>query len=264
METSRSLRGIDAEAAKSIYSNRVGWYVSGRPTYPRQVLTVLADSAGLSRGSKVADIGSGTGIFSALLLSHGCEVFGVEPNAAMRSEAERRLADDAHFHSVDGSAEATTLPDASVDLVTAAQSLHWFDRQGAGQEFKRVLRREGRLAFVWNERRREGDSFLQEFDALLLRLLPGYAEALRLGGDAVVFAREFLGNEDLAVSRIKHEQQLDETALLGRVFSTSYAPAASSPAFAETEAGLRELYRRHQSGGLVRIEYETIVIVGRF
>ena len=74
-----------------------------------------------------------------MLLENGNPVFGVEPNADMRQAGERLLA-DFRVHQRAGTAEATTLPDASVDFVTAAQAAHWFDRARARKEFVRILK----------------------------------------------------------------------------------------------------------------------------
>ena len=60
------------------------------------------------------------GFGRALLLENGNIVFGVEPNADMRQAGERLLADFPKFTSLAGSAEATTLPDASVDFVSCS------------------------------------------------------------------------------------------------------------------------------------------------
>ncbi len=122
------------------FRGRAELYARHRPGYPGEVVTLLEDECGLRAGSVVADLGSGTGILAAMLLARGCRVFGVEPNADMRAEGARALAAQEGFVSVDGRAEATTLPDASVDLVTAAQAFHWFDRPRARAEFARILK----------------------------------------------------------------------------------------------------------------------------
>src|SRR4051794_35122333 len=119
--------GGGAVDSKARFSDRVENYVKYRPTYPTAVLGYLRDEAGLTVQSVVADVGSGTGISSELFLRAGCTVYGVEPNADMRAAADGLLAQYPAFRSVDGSAEATTLPAGSADLVIAGQAFHWFD-----------------------------------------------------------------------------------------------------------------------------------------
>src|SRR2546422_6524206 len=100
----------------------------------RAAIDLLATRCGLSPAAVVADIGSGTGILTELLLASGAQVIAVEPNDAMRAAAEARLSAQARFRSVNGTAEATTLPSASIDLLVAGQAFHWFDVDQARSE----------------------------------------------------------------------------------------------------------------------------------
>src|SRR3974390_1220982 len=121
------------------FSARVGTYVRYRPGYPAEVLELLRRECGLKPQHVVADIASGTGLFTRLLLENGNRVFAVEPNQHMREAGARFLGKHEKLTSVAGTAEDTTLPSASVDLVTAAQAAHWFDRVRARPEFARIL-----------------------------------------------------------------------------------------------------------------------------
>jgi Methylase involved in ubiquinone/menaquinone biosynthesis len=123
----------------------------------------------LAATSSVADVGSGTGILTELLLETGAAVFAVEPNREMREAAERLLNDYGRFRSVHGTAEDTTLPTASVDLITASQAFHWFDVQKARRELARILKPGGRVALIWNERPLDAMPFLDDYEALLRR-----------------------------------------------------------------------------------------------
>src|SRR5581483_4013685 len=134
------------------FSSRVNDYVLYRPGYPAQILELLKTECGLTGDSEIADIASGTGIFTRMLLENGNRVFGVEPNDDMRKAGESFLASYRNFTSVAGTAEATTLADHSVDFVTAAQAAHWFHRERARKEFVRILRPGGWTVLIWNER----------------------------------------------------------------------------------------------------------------
>src|SRR5215213_9046102 len=112
---------------KSRFSSRVENYVKYRPTYPPHLLDLFARQFNFTRNWVVADIGSGTGISSKLFLDHGNTVFAIEPNRQMREAAESLLKGYPNFHSIDASAEATTMPDKSMDLIIAAQAFHWFN-----------------------------------------------------------------------------------------------------------------------------------------
>jgi ubiquinone/menaquinone biosynthesis C-methylase UbiE len=139
---------------KQRFSGRASSYAKARPGYPHELFDHLFSVGALSKGCKVADLGSGTGIFSELLLSHGVAVYAVEPNLEMRDLAEARLSLAPGFHSVPGCAERTTLPDGSMDAATAAQAFHWFDPDLTREELRRVLRPRGQVIMVWNNRRK--------------------------------------------------------------------------------------------------------------
>src|ERR1700677_366465 len=139
------------------FSNRVENYRRYRPGYPQAVIDLIRAAAQLEPGDDVADIGSGTGILTRLLLLAEWTVHAVEPNAAMRDAAEADL--DMYlprFHSVDARAEKTGLPDASIDAITCAQAFHWFEREAVHKEFNRILRPHGWTFVIWNERKRGG------------------------------------------------------------------------------------------------------------
>src|SRR5262245_840572 len=118
------------------FSARADAYARARPSYPQAVFDVLREHYTLAEGTVGADLGAGTGIFSRLLLEAGAVVFAVEPNADMRLEAERSVpsARAPFFRSIAARAEETSLPAASIDLVTAAQAFHWFDIEQARRE----------------------------------------------------------------------------------------------------------------------------------
>lgn len=131
---------MDERQPTERFSDRVADYVRYRPAYPEDLLRTLVEATGLGPGRVVADVGSGTGISAALLLRSGARVLAVEPNPEMRRAAEERLGGEPRFRSVAGTAEATTLPSASVDLVTAGQAFHWFDPEPTRREWLRILR----------------------------------------------------------------------------------------------------------------------------
>src|SRR5258706_4086166 len=133
------------------FSNRVANYVKYRPDYPREIIGFLEANCGLTHESVIADIGCGTGISSRLFLENCNRVIGVEPNAAMRAAAEEQLAEFPEFTAVDGTSEHTALPDASVDIVAAAQAFHWFDPEKTRPAFRRILKTAAYNVLIWND-----------------------------------------------------------------------------------------------------------------
>jgi SAM-dependent methyltransferase len=247
--------------ATSRFSDRVENYIRYRPGYPKEVLGVLEKDCGLSRDCVVADIASGTGIWTRMLLQNGNSVLGVEPNTEMRLAAERLLAGFPKFTSVPGAAEATTLQDQSVDLVTAAQAAHWFDRAPARREFVRILKPGGWLVLLWNERLTDSTAFLREYEELLLTYGTDYAAVRHeRTTDAV---NEFFDPAPFQEQTFAMRQEFEYAGIEGRLLSSSYAPG---PEHSKYEAMLRELrgvFDKHAVAERVAVDYKTRVYFGR-
>jgi SAM-dependent methyltransferase len=239
------------------FTHLVDNYARHRPGYPPAAIGLLEGRCGLREQSVVADLGSGTGILTELLLRTGAEVIGVEPNDAMRAAAESALSGYPRFRSVAGSAESTTLDAESIDLLVAAQAFHWFDVPRARLEALRVLRSGGWAALLWNERPAEATVFLAEYEALLLRYAAEYARITASRADPVAM-QSFLG-PTMEVASFPNQQVLDFEGLTGRLLSSSYAPQAGHPQHEPIMAGLREIFERHQEGGRVVMPYRTLV-----
>jgi len=251
-----------ANDATTRFSERVDDYVRYRPSYPGAVVECLRDEFGLRAEHAVADVGSGTGILSELLLKNGNAVIGVEPNGPMRAAAERLLAGYPRFRSVAGTAEATTLDDACVDWVTAGQAFHWFDVERARVEFRRILRPGGRVMLLWNNRL-EHTPFLAEYEGLLQKLGTDYLRIKHQGVESDGSIERFYGSGGFVRREFENRQVLDLDGLRGRTMSASYVPKAGQAGHAEMIAALEGLFARYAEGGRVVLEYQTRMYVGR-
>lgn len=243
------------------FTDRVDDYVRYRPRYPDALVTYLAQEAELTPESIVADIGSGTGFLAEVFARHGCEVYGVEPNAAMRTAGEALLAAYPRLHSVEGTAEATRLPPATVDWAVAGQALHWFNQDTARAEWRRILRPGGRIAICWNERDAEHSGFLREYNALLLRYVPEYKDVGHRHMGPATYERLF-GHDRYRLGTFPNAQAFDRESLRGRMRSSSYAPKPGHPAHTALMADLDALFDRYQQDGQVTFTYVTKVYWG--
>jgi SAM-dependent methyltransferase len=107
-----------------------------RPRPPADLADLIRQWSGVDRPD-VVDLGAGTGLSTALWP----DAVGVEPDPGMRAVAAAR-----GLRVVDGTAEATGLPDRCADVVTASQALHWFDPDRTFPEVARILRPGGVFA----------------------------------------------------------------------------------------------------------------------
>jgi SAM-dependent methyltransferase len=242
------------------FSSRVEHYVRARPAYPSDILGVLNQECGFSTTSVVADVGSGTGIFTRLLVENGNRVFAVEPNREMRRAAESYLAEYPNFVSLDGRAEATTLPDRSVDLITSAQAAHWFDQDKAVPEFQRILKPNGYLVLVWNERRIAASALGADYEELVRQYGIDYDQVKQRGSASA--GKKFFGTNRFVERRLSNYQDLDYPALEQRLLSSSYVPPLGDERCAPMLAKLRQFFEKHHSRGRIRMEYDTKLYLG--
>ena len=254
--------------SKDRFTDRAEVYASHRPSYPPALLKFLRDELSLQPGHVVADVGSGTGILSELLLTVGCAVHAVEPNREMREKAESRFAGNSTFadtfHSVDGNAEATGLTPNSVDLVIAAQAFHWFEPEATGEEFRRILH-PGRWAVVcWNNRRTDLAGFDERYEELLDTLGETYHKIKNLWHDAPGKFGAMFPDGCKGPVKFPHAQRHDWEGLRGRLHSSSYAPTPGTVEFDRVEGQLRNLFDEFQQEGAVTLHYTADVYWGRF
>ncbi|MGA8839741.1 MAG: class I SAM-dependent methyltransferase [Candidatus Aquilonibacter sp.] len=231
------------------FSKRAEDYARYRPSYPTQAIAAIVD--GFTK-PRVADLGAGTGISSVLLADAGAHVFAVEPNAAMRSSIPSRP----EIVVVDGTAEATTLPDHSVDVVTAFQAYHWFNPDLVLAEAERIGRRDVRFAAVWNERD-ETDAFMLAYSDIIRRYMADDTETARRASAVDNDLRRH-GWSNVRVLEFRHEKPVGWEGLIGRTRSASYLPR-EGPAYESMAAELRALYDRAVELGGVRFVLQTSV-----
>jgi len=242
------------------FSDRVENYVRYRPGYPPEVLDLLRAECGLQPSHIIADIASGTGVFTRLLLENGNSVFAAEPNLEMREMGIHQLEAYQRLVSVAGTAEKTTLRSASVDFVTAAQAAHWFDLPRARAEFARILRPGGWCVLIWNERRTATTPFLRDYEQLLLTYGTDYKEVRHERTTAII--HEFFAPARCEERVFSLRQQFDYEGTAGRLLSSSYAPLEGHPSHAPMMQELRRIFRAYARDNEVEFEYNTRVYYG--
>lgn len=244
------------------FSSRVENYLKYRPHYPPAVIETLMAECQLTPHSHVADVGSGTGILAELFLQNGNPVFGVEPNREMREAGERLLQHHPNFHSLDGQAEATTLADHSVDFITAGQAFHWFDRKLTHAEFQRILKPEGWVMLVWNERDPTDTPFLRAYEQLLYEYAPDYAQVNHKNVDEAAL-ESFYEPGGFSSKKFNNQRDADYEGVQGRLRSSSYTPEVGHPQYEPMLAELHNIFQTHQTNGRVAFDYLTTMYYGR-
>ncbi|MCL2072041.1 MAG: class I SAM-dependent methyltransferase, partial [Oscillospiraceae bacterium] len=123
-----------------VFTGRADVYAKARPSYPDSALEYIVSLA--PSKAVFADIGAGTGKFTECLAKQGRKLFAVEPNDDMRKQLVTTLSSFPNATIINGTAEVTTLPSNSVDVITVAQALHWFDPEIFRAECRRIAKQE--------------------------------------------------------------------------------------------------------------------------
>jgi SAM-dependent methyltransferase len=240
------------------FTGRSEAYARNRPTYPDEAIAEIIARCGLKAGDLLVDVGCGTGISSRIFADRGLRVIGIEPNDEMRESAESLPHENISY--VKGTGEHTGLDDQTAGAVLAAQAFHWFDPDAALAEFHRILKPNGWVILMWNERD-PSDEFTKEY-GLLLQTLPETSKVEMHRGAAGMPLLSSPLFKDACRLSFKNDQRLRQDGLLGRAFSTSYVPTTFPEAdiFADQ---LRSLFSKFQQDDAITLHYETSVYLAR-
>jgi SAM-dependent methyltransferase len=246
------------------FSDRVDDYRRYRPGYPVAVIDLIREASGIKAPASIADIGSGTGVLTKMLLEAGFEVAAVEPNASMRLAAEEDLRHFDRFHSVAATAEQTGLAGASLDVITVAQAFHWFVPGATAREFKRLLRPNGWVFIIGNHRQKHASPFDSDYEELFKTL--GDSHRAVEHRDQAIGAHHrlnFFSADSLHIVQFDNPHTMDWAALCGRFFSSSYAPARQDPRRQQCLLGLEKIFQKHAANGQVIMDQKTEVYYGK-
>lgn len=243
-------------------------YLKCRPSYPKEIITLLSKECGLTKEHRIADIGSGTGLLTKLFLDHGNVVYGVEPNQAMREAGEAFLKHYPNFHSIAGRAEATPLPDKSVDFITVGTAFHWFEPGPTKIEFRRILKSPGHVALIWNVRDVARSKLLVEYEQLVINYGKDYINSKAQTYDVLSFDEspivEFFQPYKMHLANLEQRQYFDWQGLQGRLLSASYSLREGDPRYEEMIQALRTIFDRYQHNNQVEFLYATKIYYGQF
>lgn len=244
-----------------LFTPTVTDYVKYRPSYPKEVLKTLIDECHLTKNSVIADVGSGTGLLSKLFLDYGSQVYGVEPNEAMRKAAEIYLISNPNFKSINGTAEETSLKNDTIDLITVGTAFHWFDPDKTKAEFKRILKSRGFVLLVWNVRNIEQSDFLKDYEKIILEYCPSYSRSNPDNFDITVVER-FFSPHKMKECSFPNTQQFDWDGIKGRLASTSYSLRPGDTNYDEMVEKLKSIYEKHQKNNYIEYLYDTKMYFG--
>jgi SAM-dependent methyltransferase len=206
----------------------------------------------------IADIGAGTGQLARLFAPHCDRIFAVEPDSAMRQVASQTLGDRTSIQVVAGSAENTTLPVRSIDLIVVGNAFHRF-RPEASVELRRILKPTGWLAlFTYNFTNRNlADLLFANFAAL-----KSVATQLDQTWHGTSMQTLF-GKSNVHTLKYRQLRYDDWTTFFGMASGRLEAPSPGDEDFGPFVTDNREAFEAFAVNGEIEIEYETQVIFGQ-
>jgi ubiquinone/menaquinone biosynthesis C-methylase UbiE len=246
--------------ATDVFALKAYKYARYRWDYCPQAIETILKVTGVSSQSSVADIGAGTGILTKHFLGRVRRVYAVEPNAQMRRQAETSLGAQPSCTIVDGRAEATTLPDHSIDLIAVAQAIHWFEPRATRTEFWRILQPGGWLALIRNygtdsQEREAVDQVFSDENGFNRAAWSARPERKPVGF--------FYGTEDYSRHVYPFATHRTWDQFIGSLSTASTAPDEGDPRYARFMRAAREVFERLAPGGVLESHVETELCLGR-
>jgi SAM-dependent methyltransferase len=239
-----------------LFRGKATEYAKYRVDYPESVISAAFKSIELSRSDVVADLGSGTGMLSRWLLERGNRVFGVEPDPGMRNVAEQSLSGfGVSFASIEGTAEQTSLPDASVTLATAGNAFHYFNPKSTRAEVERILRPDGRVLLIGHDTVSKPNPFMRAYIDFIASVAPHETWTFHERSRMWESLKTFFGGDGF------HAEDLGDFAfrltwdgLRGRFLSTSVAPPVGDPRRSEVVSRLSDVFETFEQDGTVAFQ----------
>jgi len=229
----------------TIFSSKAEKYARYRWKYAPDCIRAIIEMTRISPESIVADLGAGTGILTKEIAGIVKRVFAVEPNSEMRTILAKELEHFPACQVVDGSAEATTLANNSVDLVTVAQAIHWFEPAAARQEFQRILKPGGWLAICRNY----GTD--QALGKAISKVYPAEKDTSGLMiGKSTPRSFYFCGG-DYIMREFPFRTRVGRAEFLGALGTASYAPDEGSDLYPDFERRAKQVFDRFSSNGVI-------------
>jgi ubiquinone/menaquinone biosynthesis C-methylase UbiE len=241
------------------FSNRVENYIKYRPSYPSEIISFLKHEINLSSDQIIADIGSGTGISSVNFLKNNNKVIGIEPNSEMRKASEIYLNAYDNFISIDGKSDNTSLQNSSIDIIIAGQAFHWFNIETTKIEFKRILKNDGYIILIWNEKD-FSKPFMSDYEKFIKKFGTDYDKVKQENIDKEILDGFYTNG--YKVKEFYNNQIFDFDGVKGRLFSSSYIPLEDNKINLMTNE-LKELFDKYKNNEKINFEYITKLYYGK-
>ena len=245
---------------KTAFSSKAANYDKYRWDYPPAAIEAIVEITQLSASSSLADLGAGTGMLAKHFVDKVKRVYAVEPNVEMRQIMTGSLGNIRSISVMDGCAEETNLPDESVDIITVAQAIHWFDPQASRKEMLRILKNNGWLAVLKNCR--TDKELTMQTESLMTEAYGADFSATRKRPKEKPL-QFYFGSDHFQKMTFPFQFQQDWEGYMGAIQSASFMPDESHPRFKKLEEEARKVFFKFSRCEILTVRGETELFIGQ-
>jgi SAM-dependent methyltransferase len=240
-------------------------YEAYRPGYPADLAKTILERARLSPGSRLLEVGSGTGHATMLFARRGYSILCVEPGPNLAQVAARKFSDDPGMRFVGTRFEDWPVQDESFDLVFSAQAWHWVPKDLGYAKASAALKSSGCLALFWNMYPDPQGPLFTDLEDVYHQRAPsmpskGFSpeELAHKRADEIAESGFF---KDLLVHRFPWSQRYDTRQYLGLLNTYSDHLALPEEVRRSLRAGVAEVIDRH--GGFIDRPYLAVLYLAQ-
>ena len=245
---------------KTVYSTKAEKYAKFRWGYALSAIQAIIDITNMSVNSVVADIGAGTGILTRHFVGKAKTIYAIEPNFELRQILTRDLGVFSSISVMDGCAETTKLPTNSVDVITVAQAIHWFDPKPTRQEMMRILNHDGWLVLLRNYGKRSAQE--EAVESLMTEDYGANFSVVNVQPNEKP-TRFYFGNDDFQTFVFPFAFRQGWEEFIGSLTTASFMPDEGHPLFHKLETEARKIFLQYSKHGEWMVEGETELVIGQ-
>ena len=212
----------------------------------------------ITKKTKIAEIGSGTGILTKQMIEFGCDTFAVEPNIEMRKIADRKLNQFNNYNSIAATAENTTLNSNSIVLIIVAQAFHWFNKEQFMNECHRIQKKMN-IVLVWNTKNPE-QPYIKDLEIVNKRYCKDFKGFS--GGICEEEIRYFFNNK-LSIYNFINDCELDYNGFQNAILTASYAPNENNENYKDYISEIQNIFIKHSTKNKIKILNNTIAYTNK-
>lgn len=250
------------EDSKKFYFGKQEDYSKYRPDYPKVLFDTVCSKYGLNSSSSVVELGAGTGKFSKIMSDYCDKIYSVEPNLDMLKQGKLYCSSKDNVFFINSCAEDTKLDDNSADFVFAVQSFHWFLKDKLKIELKRIMKKDGFFAIVWNNLEDDNNLFSKEYFNYInewkYKLTGFNYQHKNINERECIFKDKKFDSYDFV---FKKEYDLD--MLIGFSNSLSFVKNNDDESYSLFIDGIKDIFSKYQNNNKVCFDLHTEMYIGK-